>query len=105
MPDRIDLLINILLDDGARDDERDDAAMDLGQFNDERALNALMKVATDLELQNAFFIDVCGESIANILIKKEDENLFNSFAEQLTPLAKYAAQRFIKVAKPHWIRD
>jgi hypothetical protein len=38
-------LIGILLDRTARIDERDDAAMDLGGYDDERALAALIVIA------------------------------------------------------------
>lgn len=45
--DKVDLLVDILLDETASVSERDDAAMDLGKFNDDRALNGLLKIALD----------------------------------------------------------
>lgn len=102
MNDRINLLANILLDDTARDDERDDAALILGQFDDDTALNALMKIATNSLLQDAYFQDVCGESIANILITRNNISLFKECVAQLTPIAKHAANAFMHVEKPEW---
>ncbi len=104
MRDRVELLVDILLDSKARDDERDDAALDLGQFDDDRALNALIQIATDKSLQEDFFIDVCGESIANILIKRDDSDLFIRIFEQLTPFAKHAAGAFVRKERPGWLK-
>ena len=47
MFDKVDFHVNILLDVRAREDERDDAAMDLGQFNDDRVLTALLQIASN----------------------------------------------------------
>jgi len=40
-------LIEVLFDPDAREDEVDDAAMDLGEFDDDLALNALIRAATE----------------------------------------------------------
>ncbi|NNM43553.1 MAG: hypothetical protein HKM07_04355, partial [Chlamydiae bacterium] len=45
--DRIGLLVEILIDINARVDERDDAAMYLGEYDDDRALNALLSIVLD----------------------------------------------------------
>jgi HEAT repeat protein len=100
MPDKVDQLINILFSKTAREDERDDAAMDLGSFNDERALAALMRIASNLD-EDEMILDSCGESIGEILIKREK---FDSSAiETLAPIAKSAAYSFIKGMKPEWL--
>jgi hypothetical protein len=43
-PDRIALLVAIPRDRSARFDERDDAAIDLGESDDDRALAALLEL-------------------------------------------------------------
>ncbi len=44
--DIVEALIEILFDPTAREDERDDAASYLGDYDDDRALNALVSVAS-----------------------------------------------------------
>lgn len=100
MPDKIDRLINVLLDNTAREDERDDTAMDLGKFDDERALIALLQIASNSN-EDEIVIDSCGESIAEILIKREEYN--PNILNKLAPIARDAAYAFIKEAKPEWI--
>lgn len=97
MPDTVDLLIGVLLDSSAREDERDDAAMDLGRYDDDKALAALAGVASNFA-ENETVLDSCGESTGKILVKKQkyDKNLLDSLA----PIAKNAAQSFIKEVKP-----
>ena len=68
MPDRIDLLIETLFDKSAREDERDDAAMDLGSYNDDRALNALTQIGSNPK-DDYMILDSCGESIAEIMLQ------------------------------------
>ena len=74
------LLIEILLDPCAEDGEKDDAAMDLAEFNNEDVLNALTQAAINAK-KNDFFLNSCGESIAEIWIKnnKFDSNIFVYF--------------------------
>ncbi|MEY3201013.1 MAG: hypothetical protein RIR70_563 [Pseudomonadota bacterium] len=64
--DRVALLIDVLLDQNAREDERDDAAMDLAEFDDDRALNALVEVASSLS-ESSLIVASCGESIGQIV--------------------------------------
>lgn len=73
MKDKLDLLIEILLDNNAREDERHDAVLDLGSYNDDRALNALILVASK-ENEIDIIQDSCGDSIAEIWTKR---NLFD----------------------------
>jgi tetratricopeptide (TPR) repeat protein len=58
-------LVGVLLDRRARDDERDDAAMRLGAFDQPGALAALVEVATDPE-SDPGLLESCGESIGAI---------------------------------------
>ncbi|NNM44262.1 MAG: hypothetical protein HKM07_07975 [Chlamydiae bacterium] len=99
MPNRVSLLIDILLDKTAREDERHDAAMDIGEFNDDRALNALVRLASDPNEDN-IVLDVCGESIAEILVKRNE--LKKDILEKLDPIAKRTADAFIKEQRPDW---
>lgn len=99
MMDKVERLINILLDNTARENERDDAAMDLGMFNDDRALAALLQVASNPH-ENKMILDSCGVSIGEILIKKEQYDL--AVLDQLAPIAKEAAYFFIEEAKSEW---
>ena len=101
MTDRIDLLSNILLDRSARVDERDDAAMDLGQYVDQRALDAVLIVATDPN-EEPFIFDTCGEAIAAIWIRQNDF----SYAEykKLAPQAQQAVLSYIEKERPEWVK-
>jgi len=67
--DKVELLIRVLLDKNARIDERDDAAMDLGKYDDDRALNALISIVLNPN-EDSFIMDVCGESIGEIWVKR-----------------------------------
>ncbi|MDP1608649.1 MAG: hypothetical protein Q8L98_04990 [Chlamydiales bacterium] len=96
MPDKIDFLVKILLSDTAREDERDDAAMDLGRFSDERALIALIQVASNPN-EDEMILASCGESIGAILIKKRKYDV--ALLDDLAPIAKHAAYSFIKASQ------
>ncbi|MBX9745246.1 MAG: hypothetical protein K2X08_08570 [Chlamydiales bacterium] len=96
MSDKIDFLVKILLSDTAREDERDDAAMDLGRFDDERALTALMQIASNSK-EDEMILASCGESIGAILIKKQKYDV--AVFDDLAPIAKHAAYSFIKASQ------
>ncbi len=85
MSDRVELLIDILLDKEAREDERQDAAMDLSEYIDQRALDALMKIATDPR-EDIVIVDDCAESIGEICVglKYFDQESFR----KLVPFAQ-----------------
>jgi hypothetical protein len=100
--DKIKLLIDILLDINARVDERDDAAIDLGKYgNDDRALNALLSIALNPD-EEPFIMDVCGESIAQIWVKRNhfDSDLY----KKMTPIAQHELYKYVKATKPEWIK-
>ena len=100
--DKIGLLVEILLDVNARVDERDDAAIDLGKYDDDRALNALLSIATDPTAE-PFIIDVCGESIAEIWVRR---NLFDlDLYKKMTASAQHEVYHYIATNKPEWIKE
>jgi hypothetical protein len=100
MPDRLDLLIELLFDATAREDEKHDATMDIGEFNDDRAINALLQIAIDPN-ENETILDACGESIAQIWTKR---NQFNVEAyKSFRPCAQEAIKMYIKYNKPEWL--
>jgi hypothetical protein len=55
----LDGLVGVLLDRSAREDERDDAAMDLAAFDVPRALEALMIVESNRR-EDLNLLDSCG---------------------------------------------
>ena len=65
--DKIDELVEIWLDPTARIDERDDAAIDLGKYDDDRALNALLSVVLD-PIGAALTIRIPDKSIVHSII-------------------------------------
>jgi HEAT repeat protein len=101
MKDTVQMLIEVLLDKNLREDERDDAAMDLGEYNDLRALEALIKVASDPD-ENMTVVDSCAESIGSILIERNEFD--NSIIDGLAPVAKRILIKFIKTCKPDLIQ-
>jgi HEAT repeat protein len=78
-------LIEILLDRQARIDERDDAAIDLGSFDDESALQALVIVASDAS-ESEIVLASCGESIGSIWQRRATWS--QELLEKMTPTAR-----------------
>jgi hypothetical protein len=62
-------LVSVLLDRSARPDERDDAAMDLAQYDDPEALDALVAIAGTAG-EDPGLLDTCGESIGEIWARR-----------------------------------
>ncbi len=100
--DRVDLLINILFDDTASISEKDDAAMDLGFYNDDRALKALELFASDLNSES-LLMDSCGESIAQIWVSRD--KFEPEIYKRLNPHAKHEIQGYLKNLKPSWLKE
>ena len=99
--DEIDSLTKILLDPNATEADRDDAAMDLGRYNDDRALNTLL-LSVSNPREAACVVSSCGESIGEIWVAR---NKFDVAAyHTLPPMAKSEIQEYIKVHKPDWIQ-
>lgn len=93
MSDEVDLLIQILFDVTAREDEKHDAIMDIGKFDDDRALNALLQIAENPN-ENTTILDACGESIVQIWIKR---NQFDIKAyKNFQPCAQNAVNNIFK---------
>ncbi|MDL0438116.1 hypothetical protein [Stutzerimonas frequens] len=89
-------LIEILLDKKSRVDERDDAAMDLGAFDDESVLAALMLVGQDHN-ESDIVLASCGESIGMILMRRAAMD--QSLLDGLAPVAKREATAVLRNAK------
>lgn len=96
------LLVDILLDPTAREDEKDDAAMDLGDYDDEQALNVLLKVARDPK-ECQMVIASSGEAIARILVRRNEYR--PDILGSLYGVAKMEAEGFIRAEKPEWQID
>lgn len=74
--------------------------MDLYQFNDNIAINALIKVAQNKN-EDSMILNSCGESIASIWIarNKFDKECYNSLSEE----AKNSAEFVIDHYRPNWL--
>jgi HEAT repeat protein len=83
----IDYLIRVLQDKFIDLGVRDDAAMDLGAYNEPRVLEALIQTATDLE-EHEMILASCGTSVMEIWGRKGNYSCaaFDGFA----PAAKSA---------------
>jgi hypothetical protein len=66
-------LAKVLLDKSAPLADRDDAAMDLGAYNDDVALEVLIKVARD-PTEDEMILSSCGTSIADIWYARGEGN-------------------------------
>ncbi len=101
MKDRTKQLIEVLLDRTAREDERDDAAMDLGDYKDLRALDALVKIASDPK-EDEMVVDSCAESIGEICValKYFDEESF----KKMVPFAQRIVFGIIMARNPELIK-
>ncbi|MEZ4742683.1 MAG: hypothetical protein R3B45_09580 [Bdellovibrionota bacterium] len=63
-------LISVLLDKNAREDERDDAAMDLSSYNEPEVESALFQAIGNHDTPKVV-IASCGESLAEIWLRNE----------------------------------
>lgn len=102
MEDQVQLLIDVLVDKTAREDERGDAAIDLRAHKDIRALDALTKIASDPD-EDDVIVDNCAESIGEICVAM---NLFdeNSFRKMI-PFAQKIIFGFIMAHSPNLINQ
>lgn len=75
--------------------------MDLGDYDDDRALQALIKIVTDDQEESLIF-DNCGESIARIWVKRNyfDVDLYH----KTVPAARHELYGYIEINKPEWIK-
>jgi len=86
-------LISVLLNNKLEFGDRDDAAMDLSEFDDPNAEDALFKVASD-PLSDEDLAQRCGESLAIIWCRKSVVN-----REALNMVQKSAHEIAIAVIK------
>jgi len=94
-------LIEVLLDPDAREDEVDDAAIDLGDFDDDNALDALIFAANQPHISEWYILQNIGESIFDIWDKRNSfsSEIYNS----LNGSAKDGLYRSICASRPEWI--
>jgi len=95
-------LISVLLNFTADLSERDDAAMDLGEFDNEEALSALYQVAKDHE-ENETLVSSCGESIAQIWLRRDYCNV--NILELFHPTAYSEALSLISSQNKNLLHD
>lgn len=90
------------MDRGARIDDRDDAAIDLGQSDEPGALAALLEVASN-PYDDETVVGSCGESIADIAIRsgKLDRRWF----EILAPPALRELRSRLEGERPDLMRN
>lgn len=69
--ERVPALVVLLRDRSARPDERDDAAIDLGETEDARSIDALLSVGSAVD-ENEIVASSCGESLAYIASRQRD---------------------------------
>jgi hypothetical protein len=101
--DKIQLLVDIILDPNAADHEKDDAALDLAEFNDDHALNALIKASQNPSKTDLFALDNYGETIGKIWVKRNffDKEIYNSLHSD----AKWGIYCILQYRKPKWIEQ
>jgi hypothetical protein len=100
MKNKIDLLIDLLFDNTASITERDDAAMELGEFQDSQVREALIKKGKELN-EDEIVLNSCGESLGVIWVSQND---FDELAYRaLLGTTRYGAYIVIKSRKPEWI--
>jgi HEAT repeat protein len=101
MKTQIELLIDILFDESESTDVRDDAAIYLGDHDENEAIQALLRFAhKDFKVpQGDLAIKyTCGESIGNIWLRQGifDRDVYN----QLSTEAKQEIRNLFKLRRP-----
>lgn len=94
---RLLALIELLRDDRARPDERDDAAIDLGSADDPRAVEALLEAGSRAEL-NETVLASCGESLAHIAARRG--RLDPEWQRRLAPPASQELVTSLRAERP-----
>ena len=90
-------LVELLRDTHAEYGDRDDAAMELGAFDNPEVEEALAAVAADPQ-SDSELADPCGESLAQIWIRKGTVN--PGIWERLQPAARDVAEALLKSQRP-----
>lgn len=91
-------LISVLLDKSASISDRDDAAMDLGDYNTPEVIHALATIAGDMSVDEIVRAS-CGESLANLWIAHG--KIDNSLYEALVGIARQEAERLLNAQGIH----
>lgn len=86
-------LISVLLDSNADEASRDDAAIDLGTFDDKQAEFALASAAST-ESTPEIICASCGESLAEIWNRNGKVN--TALFQSLTPIVKNEAMAYLE---------
>lgn len=94
-----DLLIEIIFDPSAREDEIDDALMDIGEYNDIRAIEALVRFSQENDEDN-FLTDSCGESIARIWLLRDEFDIKKY--RSIGPRTRSYTKSYLNEIKPEW---
>ncbi len=95
-------LVSVLLDETARIDERDDAAMDLDDYDYDYVIDALVKVGQDPNLDE-LVVNKCGESLGIIWTRTNQFNLDQY--DSLQRRAKFGVYCVIESRKPEWLKE
>jgi hypothetical protein len=95
-------LIKFLLDKSVDIGARDDCAMDLADYNDDEALQALYKCASD-PLEDHIIQSSCGESLAEIMVRTSSLN--KKYIEGLSQHAYAELKAYINETKPEWFLE
>jgi hypothetical protein len=100
MKDDVDLLIEILFDPKARIDEKDDAAMYLADYPEQRVINALLTKGKDVA-EDDIILNSCGESLGQIWTNQNqfDKNAYHI----LSGTTRYGVYYVFKSRKPEWV--
>ncbi|MEQ1719300.1 MAG: hypothetical protein ABL907_25485 [Hyphomicrobium sp.] len=93
-----DGLIGVLLDPRAEFGDRDDAAMDLGSFDDACVEQALAQIACDFQA-DCDLADSCGESLAEIWCRKD--RIDCNILKKLVPASLTIAVVVLRTNAPH----
>ena len=94
-------LISLLLDRTAEFGDRDDAAMDLGTFDQLEVVSALATVAAD-PTEDDDLVARCGESLAQIWAKRGSVN--EGMFERLRSTAQVEIRAYLRARAPELAR-
>jgi hypothetical protein len=99
---RTEALIALLRNRAARVDERDDAAIDLGESSEGAAFRALFEISTSLT-EPSMLQASAGESVAMIWLRN---GLFRrEQLDRMAPAAKAEAEALIRRQRPEWLDE
>jgi hypothetical protein len=95
-------LIDVVLDANARVDERDDAAIDLREYEGRHVESVLLRVASDSSVDEAIR-GSCGESLAEIWLRTRSK--LPKELSQLSGIGHHEASAWLRQSRPEWFRD